>query len=212
MEFHISRSIRERLDLKDVLFSFTGNVVFANVAAARKLAQDLNELRGAEPGNEAETPAQKIAGQVNAGALFAMGMIDELSHALVARYRREQDPAVMAAAVKWLGAQVTPAEGERLLLRFVEQFPTVDVYRGEVTAAEWLKGTTVGQPNREIAFEEMLLLWIANSNPAFAPFKRLFDDKLLKEQTAYKGATTGLPDFFATRPRCGHRCWLRRIR
>jgi glycosidase len=192
MEFHISRSIRERLDLKDVLFSFTGNVVFANVAAARKLAQDLNELPGAEPGTE---------GQVNAGALFAMGMIDELSHALVARYRREQDPAVMSAAVKWLGAQVTPAESERLLLRFVEQFPTVDVYRGEKTAAEWLKGTTVGQPNREIAFEEMLLLWIANSNPAFLPFKRLFDDKLLKQQTAYAGATTGLPDFFATRPK-----------
>ena len=100
MEFHISRSIRERLDLNEVLFSFTGNVVFANVAAARKLAQDLNELRDAEVGGAAETPEQKIAGQVNAGALFAMGMIDELSHALVARYRREQDPAVMAAAVK----------------------------------------------------------------------------------------------------------------
>jgi len=197
MEFHISRSIRERLDLKDVLFSFTGNVVFANVAAARKLAQDLNEL----PGAVVETPEQKIAGQVNAGALFAMGMIDELSHALVARYRREQDPAVMSAAVKWLGAQVTPAESERLLLRFVQQFPTVDVYRGEITAEEWLKGKTEGRPNREIAFEEMLLLWIANSNPAFVPFKRLFDDKLLKQQTAYTGATTGLPDFFATRPK-----------
>ena len=59
----------------------------------------------------------------------------------------------------------------------------------------------MGQPNREIAFEEMLLLWIANSNPAFVPFKRLFDDKLLKQQTAYAGATTGLPDFFATRPK-----------
>jgi hypothetical protein len=192
MEFHISRSIRERLDLNDVLFSFTGNVVFANVAAARKLAQDLNEL----PGAEAEA-----AEQINAGALFAMGMIDELSHALVARYRREQDPAVMAAAVKWVGAQVTPAEGNRLLLRFVEQFPTVDVYRGTMTAEEWLKGESEGRPNREVAFEEMLLLWIANSNPAFVPFKKLFDDWLLKEQTAYKGATTGLPEFFAGRPK-----------
>ena len=87
MEFHISRSIRERLGLNEVLFSFTGNVVFANVAAARKLAQDLNALRESEPGTRDETPEQKIAGQVNAGALFAMGMIDELSHALVARYR-----------------------------------------------------------------------------------------------------------------------------
>jgi hypothetical protein len=201
MEFHISRSIRERLDLNDVLFSFTGNVVFANVAAARKLAQDLNELREAEVGVDAETPAQKIAGQVNAGALFAMGMIDELSHALVARYRREQDPAVMAAGLKWLGAQVTPAECERLLLRFVQQFPTVDVYRGEVTAGEWLKGESEGRPNREIAFEEMLLLWIANSNPAFVPFKKLFDDLLLKQQTTYTGATRRLPEFFAGRPK-----------
>ena len=88
--------------------------------------------------------SRRLAGQVNAGALFAMGMIDELSHALVARYRREQDPAVMSAAVKWLGAQVTPAESERLLLRFVQQFPTVDVYRGKVTAEEWLKGDDGG--------------------------------------------------------------------
>jgi glycosidase len=196
MEFHISRSIRERLDLNDVLFSFTGNVVFANVAAARKLALDLNELQETETGVKADA-----AGQVNAGALFAMGMIDELSHALVARYRKEQDPAVMSAAVKWLGTQVTPAESERLLLRFVQQFPTVDVYRGKLTAEEWLKGKTEGRSNHEVAFEEMLLLWIANSNPAFVPFKRLFDDKLLKQQTAYTGATTGLPDFFATRPK-----------
>src|SRR6202789_2050104 len=192
MEFHISQSIRERLDLQDVLFSFTGNVVFANVAAARKLAQDLNELPGAEPGS---------AEQVNAGALFAMGMIDELSHALVARYRKEQDPAVMAEAVRWLGGQVTAAESERLLLEFVQQFPTVEVYRGKQTAEEWLRGKTEGRPNREIAFEEMLLLWIANSNPAFVPFRRLFDDKLLKQQTAYAGATKGMPEFFATRPK-----------
>ena len=192
MEFHIARSIRERLNLDDVLFSFTGNVVFANVAAARRLAQDLKALPGAEP---------DAAHEVNAGALFAMGMIDELSHALVARYRREQDPKVMSAAVRWMGAQVTPKESERLLLAFVRQFPTVDVYRGVLTAEQWLKGRSEGRPNREIAFEEMLLLWIANSNPAFAPFKRLFDDALLKQETAYAGATKGLPDFFATRPK-----------
>ncbi len=144
---------------------------------------------------------------VNAGALFAMGLIDELSHALVAKYRQEQDPAVMAEAVRWLGAQVTPEESERLLLRFVQQFPTVDVYRGKLTAEEWLKGTTepedggAARSNREVAFEEMLLLWIANSNPAFVPFKQLFDDALLKQQTAYAGATKVLPEFFAARPK-----------
>jgi hypothetical protein len=91
MEFHISKAIRDTVGLDDVLFSFTGNVVFANVAASRRLAQLLNELPGARKA-EAEP--------VNAGALFAMGLIDELSHALVARYRKETDPAVMAEAVR----------------------------------------------------------------------------------------------------------------
>ena len=85
MEFHISKAIRKKLDLEDLLFSFDGNVVFANVAASRTLAQRLNELQGSQA--DPHPP-------VNAGALFAMGLIDELNHALIARYRREIDPAV----------------------------------------------------------------------------------------------------------------------
>ena len=48
MEFHISRAIRQRADLDDVLFSYTGNVVFGNLALCRALAQKLTELRQQE--------------------------------------------------------------------------------------------------------------------------------------------------------------------
>src|SRR5947209_2319105 len=131
IEFHISRAVRQAANVDDQLFSYTGNVVFANVTASRKLAQALNEARG---------PNADPAGQYNAGALFAMGLIDELSHALVAKYRREIDPKVLSEAVRWFGSQIKPEKLNKLLLEFTEQFPNSTIFQGKISAADWLKG------------------------------------------------------------------------
>ncbi len=192
MEFHISRALREKLNVDDLVFSYTGNVIFGNVAASRKLAQRLNEARGTEAGGEQQP--------VNAGALFAMGLIDELNHALVARYRKEIDPAVLSDAVRWMEAQAGAAGVDRMLLAFAEQFPSLAVYRGELTAEKWLKGETEGLSNREAALEELMLLWLSNINPAFVPYRELFDDTGLKAETVYQAVTSTLPDYFTTRP------------
>jgi hypothetical protein len=191
MEFHISRAVRETAKVDDLLFSYSGNVIFANVAASRKLAEALNEARG---------PNADPAGAINAGALFAMGLIDELSHALVARYRKDIDPSVLSEAVRWFAAQIEPDKLERMLLAFTEQFPNTAIYRGEISAAKWLQGTTDGLANREVALEELLLLWIANINPAFKPFQVLFEDQALKQTTVYANVTAAFPEYFSTRP------------
>ncbi len=194
MEFHISRTVRDRLKLDDTLFRYTGDVVFGNVAASRKLAQKLNEERQAR-GADAKPELT-----VNAGALFAMGLIDELNHAMVARFRKDVDPAVLTDALGWFEQRTGKAEVDRLLLRFCEEFPSLAVYRGHQTAAQWLSGSSEGLSNREAAFEELMMLWLANKNPAFAPFKELFEDETLKADTAYEGVTAKLPDYFETRP------------
>ena len=191
MEFHINRSLRERLGLDDVLFSYTGNVVFANLAGARALADQLNKLRGTEPG------ATEV---VNAGALYAMGLIDELSHAMIDRYRKEVDPAVLTQALDWFTAKVGAQNVDGLLLAFTQQFPNAAIFRGDITAAKWLAGTTDGLPNREAALEELMLLWVSNLNPAFNTFKELFNDEALKQQPAYKTVTATLPEYFQERP------------
>src|ERR1700740_2382674 len=135
MEFHISRAVRESLDIDGLIFSYTGNVVFGDVGESRKLASQLNKARGQEA---------DPAGTINAGALFAMGLIDELSHALVASYRKNIDPSVHAEALRWFASRVEARNVDQLLLAFVEQFPSVAVYRGELTAQQWLNGTSDG--------------------------------------------------------------------
>ncbi len=191
MEFHISRSVRERIALDDLLFSFTGNVVFANVTASRKLAERLNALEGIE-----NHPEKNISG----ASLFAMGLIDELSHALIARYRKNTDPLVLTDGLRFLDERIGPEQRDRLLLAFTQQFPSVAVFRNEVTAEQWLQERTEDLANRGAAFEEMLLLWLANTNPAFASFGLLFGDQALKKGTSYSAATSTLPSYFETRP------------
>src|SRR5580692_10947988 len=191
MEFHISRGARDRYQFAEDLFSFRGNVVFANVSASREFAHRMNQVRDAEKHPERA---------VHAGALYAMGLIDEASHVLLERYRQELDPAVMTDALAWFSDQIGSRALDQTLLSFVEQFPGSSVYRRLQTPQEWLAGSTDGTPHRAVALEEMMLLWMANRNEAFRPFDELFEDRGLAEQTAYRTIAEKLPAYFATRP------------
>jgi glycosidase len=191
MEFHISREARERYKFAESLFSYNGNVILANMPACREFALRMNQVR-----DVAKNP--ELA--VHAGALYAMGLIDEASHVLMARYREQFDPQVMTSALEWFGAQVGTDKLDAMLLAFVEQFPGASVMRGEQTPKQWLAGQTGGVPHRAAALEELLLLWSANRNQAFKPFEELFDDRPLAEKTVYRQVTTQMPGYFATRP------------
>ena len=191
-EFHISHASRERYGVDGVLFSYDGNAVFADPAASRVLAHRMNLARGADSKN-----------LVQPAALFAMGLIDEAAHALFDYYRRVVAPNVMQEALAHFGEQVGHDAVDSLLLRFVTEFPGTDVFAGHATPEKWLEGETEGLSHREAAFEELMLLWFENRNPAFAPFRELFDDTPLREGTAYPEVTAGLPGFFATQPEMG---------
>ena len=86
-EFHISKKTRDAYGLPDTLFSVTGNVVFADFRAARELAHRLNEQRDAHRHPERA---------VRASRLYALGLIDEILHLMVARHRQLRAPRLWA--------------------------------------------------------------------------------------------------------------------
>ncbi len=194
MEFHISRKARDQYQFDQSLFSLSGNVIFANFHAARVFAQKMNEKR-----DLVRFPEQAVkAGQVN-----AMGLIDEILHHVVGLYREQKNSEVMPQALDWLYEEPGKETVDTALYKFADEFPPLAVYRREVALEDYLEGETAGVPHRQIVLEEMLMLWLANTNPAFSPFLELFDDTALDKETAYRQVISSLHEFFETQPPFG---------
>ena len=193
-EFHVSRAARVRYGFSDALFSITGNVVFANLAASRDFAQRMNEVRKADVHPELAA---------HPGALNAMGLIDEALHAVLDSYRRERDPKVMMDALAFFESRLGRAELDKALVSFTDQFPPVPVFQAKITADKWLTQSTGDTPHRAIALEELMMLWLDNLNPAFKPYNELFDDEQLAVATAYPKITAALREYFDGRPKYG---------
>ena len=136
-QIHISLEARERYQFPDALFSYDGNVVFADMSGCRRFARQMNLVRETDKNPESA---------VHAGALFAMGLIDEASHVVMTRYREQYDRNVMADALAFFGEQTSPEALDKLLLAFVDHFPGQSVMRGERLPQQWLQGSTDGVP------------------------------------------------------------------
>ncbi|WP_337867984.1 alpha-amylase family glycosyl hydrolase [Meiothermus sp.] len=189
-EFHVSASARDFYQFDLSLFSLSGNVVFANFQAARRFAEAMNARR-----DLVRNPEQAVsASQIN-----ALGLIDEMLHFVVRQYL-EQHPTAMQQALVALEASLGPDELEKALRSFATEFPPIRVYRREITLDEYLADTTEGRSNREVTLEEMLMLWMANANPAFSPFAELFDDSNLERTTLYLPIIENLEAFFEGQP------------
>jgi glycosidase len=193
-EFHIAGEARDRYGFADRLFSVTGNVVVADLAASRELAHRMNEVRDA-----AHHPEKTV----NPGALNAMGLLDEVTHVIMRQYRLRRDPRALLDALGWFEARLGREALDGTLLAFADRYPTVAVYRGVQSATSWLAGATGGVPHRAVALEELITVWLANVNPAFRPFQELFDDAALAAATAYRTLSGALRDYFELRPRFG---------
>jgi glycosidase len=194
MEFHISRQARDRYQFDALLFSISGNVIFANFHAARVFAQKVNDTR-----DLSSFPEQAV----KAGQLNAMGMIDEILHYVVGSYRKQENAEVMRQALSWLEEKLGQAAVDSALRKFIDDFPPVAVYQRHIDPDVYLAGETAGVPNRQIALEEMLMLWLDAMNPAFSPLMELFDDSALERETPYLQIIFNLRQFFDSQPHFG---------
>ena len=199
-EFHVGRKIRDLCKFDQQLYASSGNVVLANIQGVRKFAEKLNKLF--DQRNQKEK-------RISAGSLNAMGLIDEIFHYVCMIYRRDKLADAFETILSELDKQFGKKEIDALLLAFSEAFPPVEVYQGKITAEQYLAktaldaGTGKTRSNREQTLEELILLHLANENPAFKPFAVLFDDSELSENPLYEKTWAAIQKLFQNMPTFG---------
>ena len=198
-QFHISRNARDLYQFDQSLFKTDGNVIFTNFEAVKLFAQKMNKRR-----DLLHHPQQAI----HAGQLNGMGLIDEIMHVIIARYRQQISPDLLDNALKWLNEKFSPETIDAALYLFCSEFPPLEVYQSKITLDDYFQNTTqdingVQRPNRVLILEELLVLWLANVNPAFSPFVELFDDTKIKNNSEYQQIIHSLHEFLDTQPGFG---------
>ncbi len=191
--FHVSRESRDRYRFEERIFTLSGNVVFPDYAAVRRFAHAMNEKK-----DLVKHPEQAV----KAGHLNAMALIDEVLHHIVRIYRQQVAPTLLTEALSFLRERLGD-DTDAAIRRFAEEFPPLPVYRGQMSITEYLAGNCGDEPALEVELEELLMLHIANRNPAFKRYEELFSDEPLRRTTRYSELTAAFGEFLAQKPAFG---------
>ena len=186
-DFHVSISARRKYLFDESLYSITGNLIIADARKARLLAENINKIRK----KEGKTDLLVTASMIN-----TLGLLHEIFHFLIRYYEEKVNPGVLARGINYLKSGLSEETLNSILIEFIHEFPPLDVYKRKISAEEYLNGRTENKSNKEIIFEEIILLNLANSNPATIKLEELYSDRPLAQKTRYLNLLEHTDRFF----------------
>jgi glycosidase len=184
--FQVAADARTCYQLPDDLFAESGPLALSGAASAQQLAAAMNSVRQAPLFPERA---------VRAGELTAAALIQEILRHVVDLQSAAGEGTDLGNARAHL-QQALQERADRLLDLFEADYPPTPVFKGERTPAHHLEASTDGVPNALLAVEELIMLRLANENPAFDRFRDLHDDAPLEQEGDYEEAISTLEGFF----------------
>ncbi|NOX36145.1 MAG: alpha-amylase [Calditrichaeota bacterium] len=190
----VSASARKQLQLAGFEFSEDGHWILSDLRQIRKWVHRLQKM------GMVDTQTFHAA-EVNGIAL-----LHDVFHHLFERYRSEIQGDVLQAALKYLQSQISQSRLREMMRTFLQEFPPPSIVRGEIEAEAFLsRKIHKGLTGQEWILEELILLYLANQNPALQPYRLLFDDHSLRCIPEYETLRDQLFQFFENRPPFGPR-------
>ena len=185
-DFHITGYSHKKYHIDESLFSIEGKIIITTPYQARLLSDNINTVRK----SEGKADQQVTPGQVN-----GLGLLHEIFHYMISYYEEKINPGVFSRSMNYLKSKFKD-DLDKVLLEFVNEFPSMQVYKNEMTSGDYLNGFTGSKSNKEIILEEIILLSIENINPATVLLKELYDDSGLAKKTPYLILLNETENFF----------------
>ena len=127
-----------------------------------------------------------------------MALIEEILRYVLHLYLKQRSPTLFRDALETPRVRVPRLAG--LLPAYVREFPALAVYLRQLDPDGYLEGSTRGLPNRHLAVQGLLMLLVAERNPAYTPYRELLDHRALARRKSYGGLYDALHRFFAVQP------------
>ena len=178
--------MRIKYNFDDSLFEINGNVILADFYAVRLFVQKINSKR-------------KVKEHVASGQVNAAGLMDEIYHYLFRLYELQINPGVFKKALNHLNSKLGDEKIRKVLFDFISVFPPIEVYKGKSSASYYLNSFSADRSNAEVTLEELILLHIANYNPANKKLIELFDQNYFSEKNFIKKQLMNSIYFFKTK-------------
>ncbi len=190
----ISLTAREKYKLDDQFFTTKeGYVTFEQTYLMRLFVDSLNKKKDLVIFPELAVRASEIN---------AITVLNEISHEILNLYKKEKYPKLYKELLGDLDEEFGEKSVNRCLEKLIDDFPPTDVYNKLVKSEEYLKAETEGLSNREIIVQELVHLWLLNSNPSFSKHSELFDDQPLKS-TDYPEIISKIQEFLVDKDHFG---------
>jgi glycosidase len=192
-EFHLSRLARERYSFDRDLLRRVDDVLHPDEAAVDDLNYRMNVRlgplgRGAKPGH-----------------LAALVLLQYLLHIMIELYRKDREPRTLKLADDWLNRHFDEEPSAAILQSFSGHYTPLDIFHSRIPLLDYLNREQHQVTGREQTIERMLLVYLANVNPAAASLRDLYDDRELPVREEYLKRIASLEQFFAQLPVFGSR-------
>jgi len=139
----------------------------------------------------------------SASEISAIGLIGKVYLNIIESYLQDYSPLFFCNLDERLASQLSSTSCNELITIFLNSFPTLSVYQSRSAIDNYSFSSKAIKPMRHALYKSMLLVLLADANPAIRERDGVFTSSELRSSSLYKSFLSLIEDAFSNHPEHG---------